>query len=173
MLIKSEKLAVSPITTHIDLREVSKKIDIRLISKKIETIHNWYRKFLKKKPKIAVLGLNPHNAELRQGSEEKKIIIPTIKKLKKKKINIHGPLVSDTIFIKEYKNFDVVVGMFHDQVLAPFKAIFKFDAINITLGLKYIRVSPDHGTAKKLIGKNKGDETSLFKCIKFVSKLKK
>ena len=173
MLIKSEKLAVSPITTHIDLREVSKKIDIRLISKKIETIHNWYRKFLKKKPKIAVLGLNPHNAELRQGSEEKKIIIPTIKKLKKKKINIHGPLVSDTIFIKEYKNFDGVVGMFHDQVLAPFKAIFKFDAINITLGLKYIRVSPDHGTAKKLIGKNKGDETSLFKCIKFVSKLKK
>ena len=173
MLIKSEKLAVSPITTHIDLREVSKKIDIRLISKKIETIHNWYRKFLKKKPKIAVLGLNPHNAELRQGSEEKKIIIPKIKKIKKKKINIHGPLVSDTIFIKEYKNFDVVVGMFHDQVLAPFKAIFKFDAINITLGLKYIRVSPDHGTAKKLIGKNKGDETSLFKCIKFVSKLKK
>ena len=85
MLIKSEKLAVSPITTHIDLREVSKKIDIRLISKKIETIHNWYRKFFKKKPKIAVLGLNPHNAELRQGSEEKKIIIPTIKKLKKKK----------------------------------------------------------------------------------------
>ena len=173
MLIKSKKLAVSPITTHIDVKEVNKKINKNLIRKKIETINFWYKKFLKKKPKIGILGLNPHNAELRKSSEEKKIIIPTIKKLKKKKINVHGPLVSDTIFINDYKNFDVIVGMYHDQVLSPFKAIFKFDAINITLGLKYFRVSPDHGTATNIINKNKGDETSLLKCIEFISKLKK
>ena len=102
-----------------------------------------------------MLGLNPHNAELRKYSEEKKIIIPSIFKLKKKGIKINGPLVSDTIFINEYKKYDIIIGMFHDQVLAPFKTLFKFDAINITLGLKYLRVSPDHGIAKNLIKKKK------------------
>ena len=72
--------------------------------------------------------------------------------------------------MNEFRNYDVIVGMFHDQVLSPFKSIFKFDAINITLGLKYLRVSPDHGTAKNLIGKNKADFTSLLKCIDFVNK---
>ena len=67
--------------------------------------------------------------------------------MKKNKININGPLVADTVFIKDYKKYDVIVGMYHDQVLAPFKTLFKFDAINITLGLKYLRISPDHGTA--------------------------
>ena len=74
--------------------------------------------------------------------------MPAINSLKKLGININGPYVADTIFINDYKKYDVIVGMFHDQVLAPFKSIFKYDAINLTLGLKYIRVSPDHGTAK-------------------------
>ena len=88
-------------------------------------------------------------------------------------ININGPLVSDTIFINDYKKFDVIVGMFHDQVLSPFKALFKFNAINITLGLKYLRVSPDHGVAKNIIGKNKADTTSLLQCINFINKFGK
>ena len=79
-------------------------------------------------------------------------------------------MVADTLFIKEYKNFDVIVGMYHDQVLAPFKAIFKFHAINVTLGLKYLRVSPDHGTAVSLVGKKKAKPESLIECINFVSK---
>ena len=78
-----------------------------------------------------------------------------MKKLKKNITKIYGPLVSDTLFIKDYKNFDVIVGMYHDQVLTPFKTLYKFDAINITLGLKYLRVSPDHGVGKKLIGKKR------------------
>ena len=82
-------------------------------------------------------------------------------------MNIKGPLVSDTIFMNDYKNFDVIVGMYHDQVLSPFKTLFKFDAINITLGLDYIRVSPDHGTARNLVGKNKANPSSLLKCIDF------
>ena len=79
-------------------------------------------------------------------------------------------MVSDTIFMNDYKNFDVIVGMYHDQVLSPFKTLFKFDAINITLGLDYIRVSPDHGTARELIGKNKANPLSLLKCIDFLAK---
>ena len=106
-----------------------------------------------------MLGLNPHNAELRKYSEEKKIIIPSIFKLKKG-IKINGPLVSDTIFINEYKKYDIIIGMFHDQVLAPFKTLFKFDAINITLGLKYLRVSPDHGIAK--LNKKKKRKSNKF-----------
>ena len=100
-----------------------------------------------------MLGLNPHNAELKKSSEEKKIIIPSLTKLKKKGINVTGPLVADTVFIENFKKFDVIVGMYHDQVLAPFKSIYKFDAINITIGLKYLRVSPDHGVAIDLIKK--------------------
>ena len=170
MLIRNKKLSVCPVTTHINVKEISKKITSEIIIKKINTIQSWFKRKFKKKPKIAILGLNPHNAELRKNSEEVKIIIPSISKLKKKGINIKGPLVADTVFIKDYKNFDIIIGMFHDQVLAPFKTLFKFDAINITLGLKYLRVSPDHGTAPDLIGKNKANYNSLLECINFVNK---
>ena len=168
MLIGNKKLSVSPLTTHIDINEVSKKINFSLITKKIQTINYWLKKRLKRKPRIGVLGLNPHNAELRKNSKEKKIIIPAIIKLKRIGINVKGPLTSDTIFMGEHKNYDVIVGMYHDQVLSPFKSIYKFDAINITLGLKYLRVSPDHGTAINLIGRNRANPTSLIKCIEFL-----
>ena len=104
--------------------------------------------------------------------EERKIIMPAIDKLKKHRININGPYPSDTIFSnkKKYK-YDVIVGMYHDQVLAPFKAMYEYNAINITLGLKYIRVSPDHGVAKDMIFKNKANPASLIEAIKFFSKL--
>ena len=80
---------------------------------------------------------------------------------------------ADTIFINDYKKYDVIIGMFHDQVLAPFKTLFKFDAVNLTLGLNYLRMSPDHGTAKNLIGKNKADSSSLVKCINYMNSFKK
>jgi 4-hydroxy-L-threonine phosphate dehydrogenase PdxA len=173
MLIKNDKLAVCPITTHINIREISKKIKKELIITKVKTIDNWYKKKLKKNPKIAILGLNPHNAEMRKDSEEKKIIIPAIKKLRRLGLNIKGPLVSDTIFINDYKKFDVIIGMFHDQVLTPFKTLYKFNAINITLGLKYLRVSPDHGVAVDIIGKKRANCASLLNCIKFINKFGK
>jgi 4-hydroxythreonine-4-phosphate dehydrogenase len=173
MLIKNKKFAVSPITTHIDIADVSKKLEIKLIVKKVNLINKWFKDRYKKKPKIGMLGLNPHNAELRIDSQESKIIKPAISKLKKFKINIKGPLVADTVFIKDYKKYDVIIGMYHDQVLIPFKALFKFDAINITLGLNYLRTSPDHGVAVDLIGKNKADELSLLRCINFVDKFGK
>ena len=104
MLIYNKKFSVCPLTTHLDIKEISKKITPALIINKIKTLNQWYKKKLKKKPKIAVLGLNPHNAELRKNSEEKRIIIPAIKKLKKSGINIKGPFVSDTFFIDSFKN---------------------------------------------------------------------
>ena len=172
MLISNLKYSVVPLTTHYDLKEVSKKLKVNYIINKIVTINKFFKKYFKKKPKISILGLNPHNAELRRNSEEVNKIIPAIKKLKNKGIKISGPFAADTIFIKNYRNFDVVAGMYHDQVLAPFKSLFNYEAINITLGLKYIRVSPDHGTATDIIMKKKANPLSLIKCIYFVNKLK-
>ena len=169
MLIKSKNLSVCPITTHIDVKQISKKLKLNSILKKTKTIDTWYKDKFRKKPEIAMLGLNPHNAELKKNSEEKKIIIPAINKLRKKNLKIDGPFVADTFFINEFKNYDVVIGMYHDQVLVPFKSLYKFDAINITLGLKYLRASPDHGTAKKLIKRNKANPLSLIKCIDFIN----
>lgn len=173
MLIFNNKLSVSPITTHINIKQISRKLSKKIIVDKILIIDEWFKKIFSKKPKFGILGLNPHNAELFRGSEEKEIIIPSIIKLKSLGLNIQGPLVGDTLFIKDFKNYDVVVGMYHDQVLIPFKTLFKFDAINTTLGLQYLRTSPDHGTATNLIGKKKADANSLINCIYFVNKFGK
>ena len=170
MLIRNKNLCVSPITTHLNIKDISKKISQNIIINKVRTINNWFSKKIKKKPVIGILGLNPHNAEYRKESEERKIIIPAIKRLRKLGLKVNGPLVSDTVFIKEYKYYDVIVGMYHDQVLSPFKTLFKYNGINITLGLKYIRVSPDHGTAKNLIKKKIASEVSLSECLNFISK---
>ena len=170
MMIRGKKLSVCPITTHIDLKNVSHHIKSKLIIAKVRTIRRQFQKLFKKNPKIGILGLNPHNAELKINSEEVKEIIPAISYLKKNGFKIQGPLVSDTIFVKDFKYYDVLVGMYHDQVLTPFKTLYKFDAINVTLGLKYLRVSPDHGIAANIIKKNKANASSLIECINFIHK---
>ena len=127
---------------------------------------------MKRKPIVAVLGLNPHNSELRYNSEERKVIIPAIKKLKKDNYKIIGPFSSDTIFLKKKKyQYDVIVGMYHDQVLIPMKTLFKFNAINLTIGLPFIRVTPDHGPNHEMLGKNKSNPSSMFYAIKFFNKI--
>ena len=168
MLIYNKKLSVSPITTHIPLNMVSKKINKNKIVKKVKTINNFYTKFLGKKPNIAILGLNPHNFSGLKKSEEKNIIEKAIKNLVKSGIKAKGPVSADSSFVvfKKYK-FDVIVGMYHDQVLAPFKTLYNFDAINITLGLPYIRISPDHGVAVNILGKRIANPKSLIESIKF------
>ena len=168
MLIHNKKFSVVPLTTHINVKNISKNITSDLIIKKLMTLNNEFKKVFKVRPKIGVLGLNPHNGELDRKSEEIKIIIPALSKLKKAGLNVHGPLVADTIFLSNYKKYNVIVGMYHDQVLTPFKTLFHFDAINITLGLNYLRISPDHGPAVDLIGKNKANYASLLQCINFI-----
>ena len=83
---------------------------------------------------------------------------------------MYGPFAADSLFMNNFKKYDVIVGMYHDQVITPFKTLYKFNAINVTLGLKYLRVSPDHGTASDLIGKKKANPKSLIDCINFINK---
>ena len=170
MLIYNQNLSVCPVTTHLPIKEVSKKINKKTITEKIILINKFYKKFLGIKPKIAVLGLNPHCESVDKFNEDEKIIKPLVNKLNKK-FKISGPYPADTIFIKNIrKKFDVIVGMYHDQVLTPIKTLYEYDAINITLGLPFIRISPDHGPNEKMLGKNLSNPLSLIQAIKFLDK---
>ena len=172
MLIYNKFLSVSPITTHIPIKNVSKKLTVKKIVKKILTINNFYKKQLRKKPKFAITGLNPHCESNFNNSEEDKIIKPAIKRLKMKNLMIKGPFSADTMFIKDnLKSFDVVIGMYHDQVLTPIKTLYNFNAINITLGLPFIRITPDHGPNNQMLGKKKSNISSLVEALLFLKKI--
>ena len=171
MLIFNKKLSVSPITTHLALKDVHKNISKKKIYIQVKLITEFYKKNFKKIPKIAITGLNPHCESNFKSCEEDATIIPAIQKLKTENFKVEGPFPSDTIFIQNHlKKFDVIVGMYHDQVLTPMKAIFGFDAINITLGLPFIRISPDHGPNSSMLGKNLSDPKSLIEALKFLDK---
>ena len=171
MLIYNESFSVTPLTTHIPLKYVNKKITQNKINENVVRINDFYNKKLKKKIKLAILGLNPHCETIDKFSEEEKIIKPSIRYLKSKGINIDGPYPADTFFFeKNIRKYDVVIGMYHDQVLTAIKMLFKFDAINITLGLPFIRISPDHGPNSIMIGKNKSDPSSFIYSMRFIEK---
>jgi len=172
MLLFNEEFSVLPLTTHISLKAVPKSISFKRIEKACRNLTAFYKKTLKRKKfKIGILGLNPHNGEDGFiGREEMKIIIPAIKKLKKR-YPVYGPLSPDTSFLQRKKmKIDVLIGHYHDQVLTTFKNIFDFNAINITIGLPFIRISPDHGTGTGIVGKNIASPESFIKAINFFSK---
>jgi 4-hydroxythreonine-4-phosphate dehydrogenase len=172
MLLFNENFSVLPLTTHIPLKEVYKEISYKKIEKACKNISNFYLNTIKRKKfKIGILGLNPHNGENGYiGNEEKKIIIPAINKLKKK-YPIIGPLSPDTSFLQREKlQIDVLIGHYHDQILTTFKTKFDFNAINITIGLPFIRISPDHGIGTGIIGKGIANPKSFKKAVKFFSK---
>ncbi len=170
MLIYNKKFSVCPITTHLPIKYVAKKINKKLIIKKVKLINHFYKQKFGFIPRIAVLGLNPHCESIDRFNEDERIIKPTVKYLSKK-YNISGPHSADTIFIKKIRtNFDVVIGMYHDQVLTPIKTLFEYDAINITLGLPFVRISPDHGPNEKMLGKNLSNPLSLIRAINFLDK---
>ena len=171
MLIYNKNLSVCPITTHLPIKMVSKKINANLIYNKIKLINSFYKKKFLIIPKIALLGLNPHCESVLKYNEDEKILKPLIKKLKKYNMRVSGPYSADTIFLKENrKKFNVIIGMYHDQVLTPMKTLFEYDAINITLGLPFTRVSPDHGPNESMLGQNLSNPLSLIKAIKFLEK---
>jgi len=170
MLIYNKNLSVCPLTTHLPIKQVSKKINKKLINEKVILINNFYKNFLGSAPRIAVLGLNPHCETVHNFDEDEKIIKPAVNNLKKK-FKISGPFPADTTFIKKIREqFDVVIGMYHDQVLTPIKTLYEYDAINITLGLPFIRISPDHGPNEKMMGKNLSNPLSLIEAINFLDK---
>ena len=169
MLIYNKKLSVCPITTHLPIKNVSNKITKNLIIEKALLINNFYKNNFGFKPKIAVTGLNPHCETLNRFNEDDKIVKPAIKKLQKDRLKVKGPFSADTIFLKQNrKNYNAIIGMYHDQVLAPFKTLNEYDAINITLGLPFFRISPDHGPNVKMINKNLSNPLSLIRAIEFL-----
>ena len=171
MLIFNKKLSVCPLTTHQPLKSVASSISKNLIIKKIKLINSFYEKKLLFKPKIGLLGINPHCETVDKFNEEEMLIKPAIKHLRKLRINIFGPLPADTAFLKQNrKMYDVIVGMYHDQVLTPIKTIFEYDAINITIGLPILRISPDHGPNEDMIGLNKSNPLSLIRALEFLDK---
>ena len=171
MIIYNKQLSVCPLTTHIPIKFVAKKIKNFEISKKVKLINAFWNNQFKSKIKIGITGLNPHCESIDKLNEDKKIIEPAVRKLKRLKFKIEGPLAGDTIFLKKNRaRFDLIIGMYHDQVLAPIKTLFEYDAINITLGLPFIRISPDHGPNEKMVGKNKSNPLSLIRAISFLDR---
>ena len=169
MLIYNKDLSVCPLTTHLPLKRVSRYIDKKIIKKKIKLLDEFFKKYLNQKPQIAVTGLNPHCESIDTFNEDEKIIKPSINSLIKLNYKIYGPYAADTIFLKNNRSkYNVIVGMYHDQVLTPMKTLFEYNAINITLGLPFLRISPDHGPNEKMVGKNKSNPLSLIKALTFL-----
>jgi 4-hydroxythreonine-4-phosphate dehydrogenase len=171
MIIYNKSLSVCPITTHVPIKYVNRFIKKSEIINKVIIISDFWEKKFKFKPNIAITGLNPHCESIDNYNEDTNVIKPAIKKLKKLKYKVSGPFSADTIFLKNNRNkFDVIVGMYHDQVLTPMKTLYEYDAINITAGLPFLRISPDHGPNENMMGKNTSNPLSLVKAIKFLDK---
>jgi 4-hydroxythreonine-4-phosphate dehydrogenase len=158
------------------VKDVANSITKEIILSKLHVLHQSLRKdFGIDKPKIAVLGLNPHAGdEGLIGDEEEKIIAPAIKEAKAKML-VYGPFSADAFFARaSYTKFDAVLAMYHDQGLIPFKTIAVGDGVNYTAGLNFVRTSPDHGTAFDIAGKNIADCTSfttaVFECIDIINR---
>ena len=173
MMLASPKLKVVPATIHIPIKEVSNYLSIEGLTKTIKITNKAMKDtFGLAKPVVAVSGLNPHAGENgKLGFEEKEIIIPAIRNLQDS-INIMGPLSADTMFHSIARaKYDVAITMYHDQALIPFKTIGFEEGVNITLGISFVRTSPDHGTAFDLAGQNMADETSIIHAIKMAASL--
>jgi len=171
MLIYNKSLSVCPLTTHLPIKLVSKKINRKLIEDKIDLINKFFKKYFKYNPKIAVTGMNPHCESILKFNEDDKIVYKAINSQKKRGVNVRGPFPADTIFLKKNREkFNIILGMYHDQVLSPIKTLFEFDAINITMGLPFLRVTPDHGPNQKMVGKNVSNPISLIRALNFLDK---
>lgn len=168
MLMVSDTLRVGLITEHIPVAEVGNHITEERLLQRIEVLNNALIKdFGVTRPKIAVLGLNPHCGDHGViGKEDDEIVKPTLKKINEKGILAFGPYAADAFFGNEmFEDFDAVLAMYHDQGLIPFKTLSFGQGVNVTIGLSHIRTSPDHGTAFDIAGKNKADASSFTKAL--------
>ncbi|WP_353777167.1 4-hydroxythreonine-4-phosphate dehydrogenase PdxA [Winogradskyella sp. 3972H.M.0a.05] len=168
MFMITENLRVGLLTDHVPVKDVSGHIDEALIISKVNTVHETLKKDFKiAKPKIALLGINPHAGDNGViGKEDDDIIRPTLLKLKEEGKLVFGPYSADSFFgSNSYKNFDAILAAYHDQGLIPFKTISFGEGVNFTAGLSKVRTSPDHGTAYEIAGKNKADETSFKEAV--------
>ncbi len=173
MMLVGRNLRVVLVTRHIPLKNVAKELTEDKVLTAIELAHNAGRYFNIPNPKIGVCGLNPHSGEGGAiGDEEIKTIIPAIEKSKKAGINVTGPYASDTIFYQGLKGkYDFIIAMYHDQGLIPLKTLYFDEGVNVTLGLPFIRTSPDHGTAYDIAGKGIANSKSMEEAIKLAVKM--
>lgn len=176
MLLYAMNIRVALVTEHLPVKDVAQHITREVIVSKLNLLHQSLRRdFGIDKPKIAVLGLNPHAGdEGLIGSEEEQIIAPVIKEAKRNMI-VHGPYSADAFFARRnYLQFDAVLAMYHDQGLIPFKTIAVGEGVNYSAGLSFVRTSPDHGTAFDIAGKNIADSTSfttaVFECVDIINR---
>ncbi len=171
MLIYNKDLSVCPVTTHLPIKLVAKNVTKKIIEEKINIIDAFFKKNLNYKPKIAVTGINPHCESILKFNEDDEIVAKAVIAQKKRGIYVSGPYSADTIFLKKNRErFNVILGMYHDQVLAPIKTLCEFDAINITMGLPFLRVTPDHGPNEKMLGKNISNPISVINALNFLDK---
>lgn len=175
MILFSDQFRVALVTEHVPVNEVAANISKESVLRKLNILNESLKKdFRIDKPKIAVLGLNPHAGdEGLIGKEEETIIRPAIKEAKQNNLLVTGPFSADSFFARNHqRNFDAVLAMYHDQGLVPFKTIASGEGVNYTAGLPVVRTSPDHGTAFDIAGKGKADESSfrsaIFECIDII-----
>lgn len=171
MFMVTEKLKVGLLTDHVPVKDVPNHINAKLIEEKVQTVYDsLIQDFQVNKPKIAVLGINPHAGDNGViGEEDEKILKPTLLKMREKGKLVYGPYSADSFFgSKNYQNFDAIIASYHDQGLIPFKTITFGEGVNYTAGLSKVRTSPDHGTAFEIAGKGTADEGS-FKAAVFTA----
>lgn len=175
MMFSADDFRVAIATRHIRLKDVPRSITKKGIISTAKIFHKALKEHFKiNDPKIGIAGLNPHSGESGVlGSEEKLIIQPAVRSLRQRvSRNISGPHPADRVFFDLYnKKYDGVIGMYHDQALGPFKMLFFDKGVNVTLGLPFIRTSPDHGTAFDIAGKGIADPTSMIEAVKLAIRL--
>jgi 4-hydroxythreonine-4-phosphate dehydrogenase len=174
MMFASRKLKIILCTIHMPLKDVPKKINRRLVLKTIKLAGKGMGMLGVSDPRIAVSGLNPHAGEAGiMGAEEGRKISPAVRRAIREGINVSGPFPPDVVFYKAVKGeFDIVVCMYHDQGLIPFKMLAFEKGVNITVGLPFVRTSPDHGTAFNIAWQNKADPASMIEAIKMALRMK-
>jgi 4-hydroxythreonine-4-phosphate dehydrogenase len=175
MMFCSDRLKVVLVTTHIPLKEVSSSITTQKILRVTSLANEALKRLGVSMPRVGIAALNPHAGEDNAfGDEDNKIVAPAVRLARKQVINASGPLPADTLFHLAYNGaFDLVVAMYHDQALAPFKMLAFDRGVNVTLGLPFVRTSVDHGTAFDIAGKGMASEQSLVEAIKLAARLAK
>ena len=174
MMLSAPELRVVPVTIHIAINQVAKTLDADLLEQTIRVTHRAMIEDLGiSAPRIAVAGLNPHAGEGgAMGSEEIDFIIPTLDRLRAEGMNLIGPMSADTMFHAAARaRYDLAICMYHDQALIPIKTLNFSAGVNTTLGLPFIRTSPDHGTAFDIVGKNIADPLSLIEALRTAAEM--
>ena len=176
MMFVGKSLRVTLVTRHVPLGRVPGLLNTGKVYDAIMLTHKYLKKYFRiNAPKIAVCGLNPHAGEKGAfGDEEERVIAPAIKKARAAAKGICGPLSADTAFYEALnKRYDAVIAMYHDQGLAPFKMLYFDSGVNLTLGLPFVRTSPDHGTAFNIAGKGIADPASMIEAIRLACRLQR